>query len=130
MEKFLSEIKSFLDEIIINEEWYQNIKKDLKAIVLYGSAAKGINRHDSDIDLLFILPIEIEEKYTKGEYFYQYRGQEFNIVIRSIEKLREITSGKPDLFQAEIFRKNIIIWEKDSEVKNLINKIVSFCQIS
>ncbi len=123
MEKYQELIKDFLKKRIISELWYQDIEGYLKAIILYGSVAKGTNRSDSDIDLLFILPIDVEKKYTKGEYVYQYNGKEYNIVIRSIEKLREIAGGKPDLFQAEIFRKSIVVWKKDDEVSKLIFEI-------
>jgi len=37
---------------------------------LYGSVAKGTNRGDSDIDILLIVPLEVEQTYTSGEYFY------------------------------------------------------------
>ncbi len=123
MENFTPLIHEFLDEVISKESWYQNIKDELKAIVLYGSVAKGNNQSDSDIDLLFILPLEIEEKYTSGEYVLSYGGQEFNIVMRSIEKLRQLTGGPHDVFQAEVFRESKIIWQKDEEVKKLIKII-------
>lgn len=125
MEKIISQINKFLKEEIVTELWYQNIQKYLKAIVLYGSVAKGTNRPDSDIDLLFILPIAIEEEFTKGEYVYTFEGKEFNIVIRSIERLRKIADGEKDPFQAEIFRKSIIVWEKDNEVSVLIDRITN-----
>ncbi len=123
MQDFLSLIYQFLDKVVSKENWYKNIKDELKAVVLYGSVAKGTNRPDSDIDLLFILPLAVEEKYTTGEYFFNYRGQEFNIVMRSIEKLRDLAVGERDKFQAEIFRDSKIVWQKDEEVKDLIAKI-------
>lgn len=116
-------IRRFIDRELDEEGWYQNIKEHLLAIILYGSVAKGINRVDSDIDILFILPLEIEEKYTAGEYFYNYEGKEINIVVRSIEKLRMIANGGNDAFQKEVFRDAEIIWSRDDEVANLLRKI-------
>ncbi len=123
MNNFLPLINEFVDKRVIFESWYQDILPHLNGIVFYGSSAKGTNRPDSDIDLLFILPLEIEEKYTNGEYFIEYNGYEFNIVMRSIEKLRKIAFGEYDQFQAEIFRSSIVINEKGQLLSNLISKI-------
>lgn len=119
----LKVVRLFLKNTIEKEEWYQEIKPYLKAIILYGSVAKGTNRADSDIDILFILPIEVEKKYTQGEYFYHFENKEINIVIRSIEKLRKIAGEKFNSFEAEVFRDSKIIWQKDNEVKQLIDQI-------
>lgn len=113
-------IREFIENRMESEKWYQDIKTYLKAIILYGSVAKGINRLDSDIDVMFILPLEMEEKYMKGEYFFEYKNNEINIVIRSIERLRKIAEGKYDPFQAEVFRESEIIWQKDDEVCALL----------
>jgi predicted nucleotidyltransferase len=118
-------VRKFIELELDKESWYQNIKEYLSAIVLYGSVAKGVNRADSDIDILFFLPLEIEDRYTAGEYFYQFEGREINIVIRSIEKLCKIAEEKNDEFQKEIFRDAEIIWSKDEEVKKLLGAIGS-----
>lgn len=110
----------FIENELKKESWFQDIEKNIKAIIFYGSRAKGTNREDSDIDLLIILPIENENKYTKGEYSFNFKGFEINIVMRSIEKLRTIDFSK-DEFQKEVFRDCEILYEKDSEVKELIN---------
>jgi predicted nucleotidyltransferase len=88
--KAIQIIKEFIDSMLVKEEWYKNIQKKIKAIVLYGSVSKGTNRPDSDIDILIFVPLAIEEKYTKGEYFYDFNGHEINIVLRSIERLRKL----------------------------------------
>ena len=130
-EKFITKkqaielIKKFIEFELVNELWYQNVKEDVSAIVLYGSVAKGTNREDSDIDILFFLPLEIEEKYTTGEYVYQFEEKEINIVIRSIERLHKIAAEKNDEFQKEIFREAYIIWSKDEEVSELVSVINS-----
>lgn len=116
-------IKRFIESDLNSESWYQNIKKHLSAVILYGSVAKGNNRADSDIDVLLILPLEIEEKYTAGEYFYQFEGKEINIGIRSMEKLRKIAKEKDDAFQKEIFRDVEIIWSRDDEIEKLLRVI-------
>lgn len=116
-------VKIFVELQLCNELWYQNVKEHLSAIVFYGSVAKGINRVDSDIDILIILPLEIEDKYTTGEYFYQFEDREVNIVIRSIEKLRKIAEEKNDVFQKEVFRDAEIIWSRDGEVAHLLTEI-------
>ncbi|MEI6810504.1 MAG: nucleotidyltransferase domain-containing protein [Candidatus Nomurabacteria bacterium] len=69
-------IREFLESDLKQEEWFCNIQEYIKAIVLYGSVAKGMNTDSSDIDVLVILPLEIEEKYTQGEYFYKYKDNE------------------------------------------------------
>jgi predicted nucleotidyltransferase len=116
-------IKKFIKFPLSEKKWYKKIKPYAKAIILYGSVAKGTNRKNSDIDFLIILPLNIEKKYTKGEYFYNFKGYEINIVLRSIEGLRKIVKEQKDSFQAEVFKYAVIIWEKDKEVGNLINSI-------
>lgn len=118
-------VKGFIELELRNEGWYKNIKEHLSAVILYGSVAKGANRPDSDIDVLLILPLEIEEKYTIGEYYYQFKGEEINIVIRSIEKLRKIAEKNNDQFQKEIFRDAEIIWSMNREVDKLLEVITS-----
>jgi len=112
-------VESFLVQRLNHEGWYQNISKEIYAILLYGSAAKGLNTEKSDIDVMILLPLEAEKKFTDGEYFYNFRGQTVNVVLRSIEKLREVTSAR-DEFQKEIFRESEIIWQKDGEVAKLL----------
>lgn len=117
--------KEFLCANLQNENWFQEIKEYIYATLLYGSVAKGTNREDSDIDILMIVPLAIEERYTGGEYFYKFQNQEINIVLRSIEKLRQIAKDKKDAFQKEVFRESIIINSKDDKVKTLLKEINS-----
>lgn len=117
-------IKDFLESGLKQEDWFKNVQEYIKAIVLYGSVAKGMNTDSSDIDVLVFLPLGIEEKYTQGEYFYKYKNHEINIVCRSVEKLRELAKlEEKDLFQREVFRDSEIIWSKDDEVKSLIDNL-------
>jgi predicted nucleotidyltransferase len=116
-------IKRFIELQLFYEIWYKNVKKHLSAIILYGSVAKGTNRIDSDIDILLILPLKIEEKYTAGEYFYKFEDNKINIVIRSIEKLRKIAKENNDEFQKEIFKDAEIIWSRDYEVEKIISML-------
>lgn len=115
--------KDFLKIKLEKEDWFLKVKPSVKAFVLYGSMAKGENKPDSDIDIMIILPLEQEEKHTKGEYFYDYKGHKINIVLRSIEKLRKIAGEKKDLFQKEIFRKADVLMDADGEVKNILKEI-------
>jgi len=115
--------KDFLKTELEKEDWFIKVKPFVKAFVLYGSVAKETNKPDSDIDILIILPLEQEKKNTKGEYVYDYKSFNINIVLRSIEKLREIASEKKDLFQKEIFRKSEVLMDTDGEVANLLNEI-------
>jgi predicted nucleotidyltransferase len=96
----------------------------IKAVVLYGSVAKGTNRPDSDIDILLFVPLRIEEARTCGEYFYEHKGQTINIVLRSIERLRKLAK-EPTAFEAEVFRASVVIEESDDEVQNCIQLISS-----
>lgn len=118
-------IKSFINKELVNKDWYKNCLPHIKAILLYGSVAKGTNKPDSDIDVLIILPLKIEEKFTKGEYFYNYKNHEINIVLRSIEKLRIIAKENKDAFQKEVFRNSVIVKSFDDEVQVLIDKIIN-----
>lgn len=111
--------KRFIAKKISKEEWFKNIESDIKAVLLYGSRAKETNHEDSDIDLLIILPLESEKKFTKGEYVYEYGGNEINIVLRSVEKLRSIDFTK-DEFQKEVFRDCEFLMESDDEVRRLL----------
>lgn len=116
-------LKDFIREELPEKEWYKNISPHVKAMILYGSTAKGLNRADSDVDMLIIIPLAIEEKYTKGEYVYLFREQEINIVLRSLERLRELAEKHDDSFQMEVFLESEILWEADSEVRDLVEKI-------
>ncbi len=87
-------LKEFSHSKLEKEDWYKKIKSEVKAIVLYGSVAKEENRVDSDVDILVFVPLKIEEKYTKGEYFITYKDQEINVVLRSLERLRKLANEK------------------------------------
>lgn len=115
--------KDFLETELEKEDWFLKVKPSAKAFILYGSVAKGTNMPESDIDIMVILPLEEEKAHTKGEYFYDYKGQKINIVLRSIEKLRKITEEQKDLFQKEIFRKSEVLMDADGEVGNLLKEI-------
>ena len=117
-------IRRFIAEELPQAEWYQKIAGAVKAVIFYGSRAKGVNRPDSDIDILLIVPLEVEKKYTAGEYVFQYEGQEINIVLRSIERMRKIAEEGKDVSEAEVFRGSEVIWKSDNEVQNLIDKIM------
>ena len=116
-------VNEFLQNEITQEEWFKKIKPSIKAFILYGSVAKGTNEHDSDIDILIILPIHQEENYTLGEYVYLYKNTEINIVLRSIEKLRLIAGEKTDVFQKEVFRESVLLKDFDGEVTELLKEI-------
>ncbi len=117
-------VKEFLEGDLKKEEWFENVQDYVKAIILYGSVSKGTNRPDSDVDVLVVIPLAIEEKYTKGEYVYKYKNFDMNIVCRSIEKLRDLAKAEEkDLFQREVFRSSEIIWEADNEIKTLIEAL-------
>jgi inorganic pyrophosphatase len=115
--------KDFLETELEEENWFVEVKPSVRAFVLYGSMAKETNRPDSDIDIMIILPLEQEEKYTKGEYFYGYKEFKINIVLRSMEKLRKIASEKKDIFQKEVFRKSEVLMDTDGEIANLLKEI-------
>lgn len=115
--------KQFINDELPGKAWYRQAKPYIKAILLYGSMAKGTNRPDSDIDLLIFMPIETEEKYTTGEYVYPYKGYEINIVIRSIERLRKIAAEHRDPFQKEVFRESVTLEATDDEVGRLLTGI-------
>ena len=117
-------IERFISERLPDEDWYKQIQNHIKAIVFYGSRAKETNRPDSDVDILIILPLETEKKYTAGEYVFQYEGQEINIVLRSIEKIRKIAKEGASQEEAEPFVQSEIIWESDGEVRNLMGQIL------
>lgn len=118
-------LKEYIKTDINKLKWYQNIKPYVKAIVFYGSTAKGLNKPKSDLDILIFVPLEIEKKYTKGEYSYKFKDKEINIVLRSIEKLLKIGEEKNNLFEAEVFRNCEVLYESDSKVRTLIKKIVA-----
>lgn len=118
-------VKQFIKDVLCHEAWYQSIKPSTKATLLYGSVAKGTNKDGSDIDILLIVPLEKEEKHTVGEYFFNYQGQEINIVLRSIERLREIAKNHNDMEQKEVFKGGVIIEQSDDEVSNLLKEIAT-----
>jgi len=115
--------KDFLGKELEKEDWFVKVKPFIKAFVLYGSVAKETNKPNSDIDIMMILPLEQEKKYTKGEYFYDYKSFKINIVLRSLKKLRKIALEKKDIFQREIFRRAEVLMDTDGEVTNLLKEI-------
>ncbi len=60
----ISIINNYIKIKLIKEERYKKIQPYVKAIVFYGSTAKGLNRPDSAIDLLIFIPLEIEMRYS------------------------------------------------------------------
>ncbi|OGL29456.1 hypothetical protein A3D14_01415 [Candidatus Saccharibacteria bacterium RIFCSPHIGHO2_02_FULL_47_12] len=116
--------RQFLNEVLELEQWYKDVQTHVRATLLYGSVAKGVNGEDSDIDILIIIPLTIEQEFTRGEYYYSYEGNEINIVLRSIEKLKLTASEQKDTFQKEVFR-DVRIIDADDEVKELLIKISS-----
>jgi len=116
-------IKEYIRRELMNKVWYKKIKPYVKAIVFYGSTAKELNRPDSDIDLLIFIPLVIELQYTKGEYSSMFKKREINIVLRSIERLRKLAKEQDSAFQAGVFKNAEIIFESDTEVRTLIEKI-------
>lgn len=121
-EQAIEIVKQFINDILPNDDWYRAVQPYIVAILLYGSVAKGTNKPDSDIDILVILPLETEEKYTTGEYFYNYQEQKINIVLRSIERLRKIAEEHKDETQKEVFKGSAII-KSDKEVMTLLRQI-------
>ena len=119
----ISLLKLYIDNELLSLEWFDKIKVSVRAIIFYGSTSKGINKLESDLDLLIILPLEIEEKYTGGEYFYRFQNRDINIVLRSIEKLRVLSEKQNNEFEAEVFRDSEILFESDSEVRALLELI-------
>ncbi len=116
--------RQFIKEVLPDEDWYKTTEPSVKAILLYGSVTKGTNRDDSDIDILVILPLKVEEKYTTGEYFYDYQKQKINVVLRSIERLRDTAKKHKDKAEKEVFKDSVII-ESDKETKALLGQISS-----
>lgn len=114
--------KAFSKKVLVNEQWYKDISPFVAAVLLYGSVAKGVNRSNSDIDILLIVPLAIEEKFTAGEYIYQFDTHEINIVLRSVEKIRRIADEQKDTFQKEVFRDTVII-DSSKEVEHLLARI-------
>lgn len=114
--------KNFVEHFLPGVEWYKNIQPHIVGILLYGSVAKETHRPDSDIDILIIVPLEIEGKYTEGEYFYDYHGHTINIVLRSIERMRRIAKDHNDKLQKEVFKGSEII-KADKELTTLLEKI-------
>jgi len=52
-------IKEYLKKELPKQDWYQHIKTHIKAIIFYGSTAKGLNKPDSDLDILIFVPLKI-----------------------------------------------------------------------
>ena len=114
----------FVETELPTKDWYKHVRNSVSAIIFYGSTAKGTNRIDSDLDLLIILPLAEEEAHTEGEYVYHFEGQEINIVLRSIERLRALAEVPNNSFEATVFDQSQILWERDPEVSDLIKKIL------
>ena len=53
-------IQGFKRSVLDRENWFININPYIKAILLYGSVAKGTNRLDSGIDILIMYVESLE----------------------------------------------------------------------
>lgn len=124
----ISIARQFIQDLLPQERWFQHVQPFVQAMLLYGSVAKGQNRPDSDIDLLIILPLEIEENFTSGEYVYHFHNHEINIVLRSIERMRAIAKEANDSFQKEVFRGCVPITVSE-EVSALLASIANIPEL-
>ncbi len=114
----------FLNSILEKEDWFIKTKPSIAAILLYGSTARGTNRPDSDIDILIFMPLALEKKFTRGEYFYNFKNVEFNIVIRSLERLRELAADNYNQKEADVFEGCVMLAQTNNEVGKLIGRII------
>lgn len=116
-------IKQFICERLNHEEWYQRCIDVIEVAILYGSVAHQTNRPDSDIDIALFMPLRFEQKYTKGEYFYEFADHEINIVIKSTEKLhKQITEGINQQ-DKHVFTDAEIIFAKDEGLGNELRRL-------
>lgn len=116
-------LDTYIKSELPKKKWYKQVQSKISAMVFYGSTAKRKNRANSDLDLLVFLPLKVERKFTRGEYSYQYKKREINVVIRSIERLKILSKLNYNEFENEIFRMSKILWESDNTVRNCIKKI-------
>lgn len=114
-------LNEFLKTEIVKFDWYNNIKDYIFGVVFYGSTAKGLNRPNSDLDILIFVPLETEKKYTKGEYFYNFMNREINIVIRSSERLKKLSLEKNNIFESEVFEDSEVLFQKNDLFKQQIS---------
>lgn len=124
-EEAIALLYDYIKDELVQLIWFKHIQPFVKAIVFYGSTAKGLNTQTSDVDVIIFVPLAIEKKYTAGEYVCSFTGREINIVLRSIERLRTLAQEQNNTFEAEIFRHCEILFESDAEVRTLLSKIMA-----
>lgn len=99
-----------LKVIIFLDSLLKKIKNKSQKIILYGSASRGENTKDSDIDLFVVTnSLEEVEKIVKNSS----KGKVIQLIIRT--PLKYVEMGKTDpTFYVEVER-GIVLWEAKDE---------------
>jgi len=88
----------------------EKIKRKSSKIILYGSASRGENTEDSDIDLFIVTNLTQEiERVALGKYYLN----KIQLIIRTPLKYIEMEKTDP-IFYREIER-GIVLWESKDE---------------
>lgn len=96
-----------LDNIVALHPLKEKLKKMSEKIILFGSAAEGINIKESDIDLLLLTdqPGEVKEIVSKS-------NKKVQLIVKKPLEFVELKS-KDQIFYNEVM-KGITLWEKSS----------------
>ena len=118
---FYIKLNTKLPELV--EKIKNSYKKNLMAVVLFGSAARGDFSQSSDIDLLLILKDSVESKRKRILDFYEKIGYEFenhflSPLILTQEELKDFLS-----FYVGILKDCKVLYDNSNVVRELIEMI-------
>lgn len=107
---FVAKEIKVLQNILILLPLLEKLKPVSQKIILFGSAARGENNKDSDVDL-FVQTNNLDE--VKKIIFSSNLREKLQFIVKAPKDMLKINKSKPLLFQE--IKKGKIIWETYSE---------------
>lgn len=103
-------LKKNIEISILCDDINKNLENRFYSLMLFGSYAKGINKQNPDIDILFIIPDnENEEEYKKEIDKALKMHKKVNYILVKTNDFKEMLNIKNTVGR-EAFRNNIILF--------------------
>jgi len=99
----MDKIQSFVDRLV---EAYEP-----ERVLLFGSYAWGNPTDDSDVDIMVVMPCDVQSAYKAAEMRSRLRpGFPLDLIVRTPETIAQRLAWN-DYFLLDIFEKGIILYE-------------------